>query len=405
MRYKYYIALTFVAAAGLALTALLHLKMPWIVGSAILLLVAVSLLARAVNKPLRAVENGIYLLREQDFASRLRSTGQPDADRLVVMFNSMMDYLKAERLYNREQDQLLSQLIEAIPSGVAICDLDGNIVKTNSAFDHMTSPALLDALNSLEDDDTVTLRTGVSQIYGCSRLWFMDSGFRRRFYIIRPLTDEIVQAEKQLLTRMVRTIGHEVNNAMGSTLSVLESIADTLPTDSFEHSAIESCSTSCHNLVNFVQRYASLVKLPSPTLRPTDLTAELSRLLPQLQALAGSHITVTVSPSAPSTLVMADPTLLERVIVNIVKNSAESIGSRQGTITITIHDTTLTVSDDGPGINPQDADKLFTPFFSTKHPDRGLGLMLIADILRAHHATFSLATNITTTFTITLPKA
>lgn len=100
---------------------------------------------------------------------------------------------------------------------------------------------------------------------------------------------------------------------------------------------------------------------------------------------------------------MADPTLLERVIVNIVKNSAESIGSRQGSITITIHGTTLTVSDDGPGINPQDADKLFTPFFSTKHPDRGLGLMLIADILRAHHATFSLATNITTTFTITFP--
>lgn len=92
--------------------------------------------------------------------------------------------------------------------------------------------------------------------------------------------------------------------------------------------------------------------------------------------------------------------LIERVIVNIVKNAAESIGSRQGEIVIRLADNVLTVSDNGPGLSEEAAGKIFTPLFSTKHPDRGLGLMLIAEILRGHGAWFSLSTSERTVFEI-----
>lgn len=65
------------------------------------------------------------------------------------------------------------------------------------------------------------------------------------------------------------------------------------------------------------------------------------------------------------------------------------------------------MTDNGRGISPEAAGNLFTPFFSTKHPDRGLGLMLVADILRAHRSDFTLATdpsNGLTTFSFTLPR-
>lgn len=99
---------------------------------------------------------------------------------------------------------------------------------------------------------------------------------------------------------------------------------------------------------------------------------------------------------------MLDPVLMQRVLINLVKNAVESIGGRQGHIRLRVEGKTLAVTDDGLGISPEAAQRIFTPFFSTKRPDRGLGLMLVADILRSHNAGFSLATaGGETTFLIT----
>lgn len=378
-------------SAALFAGALLQLGATWLLGIAALLMLSCVLLARAVCQPLSAVENGLNLIREQDFASRLRPTGQADADRLVSLFNRMMDSMKAERLKTLEQERLLSSLIECVPSGIAICNLDGDIEQTNTAFRQLDSAELRDALAKLSDDESTTLRLGSSQIFRCQRLWFMDSGFRRRFYIVSPMTDEIVKAETQIFQKMVRTIGHEVNNAMGSTISVLDTLAGAYDADCIEYQAIDSCSVSCRRLVDFVKRYATLVKLPAPDLQRVDLNVFLESLQPSLRSLLPEGIALKTIPSPKPSTVSLDPSLMERVMVNIVKNAAESIGS-EGEIIIKIEAGTLTITDNGPGIGADIADKLFTPFFSTKHPDRGLGLMLIADILRAHKARFSLST-------------
>ena len=115
---------------------------------------------------------------------------------------------------------------------------------------------------------------------------------------------------------------------------------------------------------------------------------------------------VTFTPGEGEYTAMVDPMLMERVLINIVKNAVESIGERpDGKVEIATDRGVITVTDNGAGIADTVAGKLFTPFFSTKRPDRGLGLMLIADILRAHHARFSLATDTETcktTFTIEL---
>ncbi len=400
MRYKLYLTTTLIAAAALAVAALMHLGPWWLGGSVMAMMLSLCGLAVAVDKPLKAVQNGIYLLGEQDFASRLRPTGQADADRVIKLFNGMLDSLKAQRLRNLEQNSMMERLIAAVPSGVAICDLDGRIVQTNRAFDDLRCQRLIDTLEALPDDGTETLRLSEAQIYGCARLWFMDSGFRRRFYIMQPLTAKIVAAEKQVMHRIVRTIGHEVNNTLGSTISVLESLAQGVEAGSFEHSAIDSCRESCGRLVSFVQGYTSLVKLPAPQLQPVVLADELQRLMPQLRALASEGTEVCLEVQGEPATLMLDAHLMERVLINIVKNAAESIGTRGGLIHIGLAGSTLTVTDNGPGISAQAAAQLFTPFFSTKHPDRGLGLMLIAEILRGHGAAFSLATTVDTTFEI-----
>ena len=389
----------------------------WIVGLCVALLLVTALLAQAVHSPLKAVQNGMYLLREQDFSSRLRPIGQADADMIVEVYNTLIDSMRAERLKNLEQNRFLSQVVDASPLGVAICNFDGRIVQTNRAWDRMQSPRLAKAIDSIADGSSGTVRVADSLIVRISRLWFMDKSFRRRFILVEKLTDEIVAAEKQMFSTIVRTIGHEVNNSLGSVMSVLESLEEMHAGDPLTADAITSCSASCANLVGFVRGYADIVKLPAPVPEQIDLHEWLMRLRPALQALvAGRGITLEMNlgeGEAPSRI---DPMLMERVLVNIVKNAAESIGDeKKGVITVSLAAVTepdtpachlLSVTDNGKGISPEASKKLFTPFFSTKNPDRGLGLMLVTDILRAHRSRFSLSTSpdtSLTTFSFTLP--
>lgn len=88
---------------------------------------------RKVVKPLDIIGNGMELLREQDFSSRLTPVGQKEADRIVLVFNRMMEQLKDERLRLREQNHFLDLLVSASPMGVVILTLDGHISMLNAA--------------------------------------------------------------------------------------------------------------------------------------------------------------------------------------------------------------------------------------------------------------------------------
>lgn len=359
---------------------------------AALLVVVLFFAWRAVKRPLDAMQNGMYLLKEQDYGSRLREVGQSDADRVVALFNSLMENMKRERLRLEEQNRFLDMLIEASPSGIAICNFDGSIQSANSAFRAMATPAVMEVLQQLADGQSEVCRPGESQILRCSLRHFMDSGFKRPFFTIDRLTDEIVQAEKDVFNKMIRTISHEVNNSLGCVISVLESLEELNADDQTVTSAIAAAHDSCINLSSFTRGYAEVAKLPVPEPEQIDLKQFVERLLPSLSNLCGvATVLRTECDNCPA--VSADPVLLERVLVNLVKNSAESIGSRNGVITIRSSAGELVVEDNGPGLSAEAAKAVFTPFFSTKHRDRGLGLMLVSDILHSHHLRFSLATD------------
>lgn len=406
MRYRVYTALLAILIAATGISAAFGVGWQWTAGLSAASFIICLLLFRSVYKPLRAVENGMYLLREQDFSSRLRLTGQPDADRIVELYNTLIDSMKSERLKNQEQNRLLSLLVEASPLGIAICNYDGDIVQTNSAWDAMQSEELSRAIAGVEDGRTETVRLADALVVRISRLWFMDTGFRRRFILVERLTDEIAAAEKQMFNKIVRTIGHEVNNTLGSVISVLESLEDMHSDDDLAAAALASSRNSCANLVGFVSGYADIVKMPPVRLEPVRLDTWLASLRPTLAGMAPPNISVELDTPMPESHATIDPMLMERVIINIVRNAIDSIGDRpDGKIQIGLgsaehgHTWRLTVVDNGSGIPDDVAPKLFTPFFSTKRHDRGLGLMLIADILRAHRFTFSLKTSPDTSLT------
>lgn len=414
MRYKIFTAILVVLIIAVAVCAYLGVKPLWIAGLSLLMLADVVLCYSSMARPLRAVEYGVSLLSEQDFSSRLRYTGQPDADKIVELYNGLIDSMKAERLRNLEQDRFLSLVVEKSPMGIAVCDFDGNTIQSNPAWESMQSPGLSAAIEQVKTGESRTVRLADSLIVRISKLWFMDSGFRRRFLLVERLTEEIAAAEKQMFSKIVRTIGHEVNNTLGSVMSVLDTLRETHADDSFAVEAIDSSRNSCGNLVSFVRGYADIVKLPPVTPENVEIAGWLKSISPVLSGMMPENVELKLVHGEDECESYFDPMLMERVVINIVKNSIESIADRPGgLIEIAVRSRKsgwrIDITDNGPGIPEEVSSRLFTPFFSTKRPDRGLGLMLITDILRAHKFRFSLSTapgaagTPLTTFSIDLP--
>ena len=199
---------------------------------------------RKVVKPLDIIGNGMELLREQDFSSRLTPVGQKEADRIVLVFNRMMEQLKDERLRLREQNHFLDLLVSASPMGVVILTLDGHISMLNAAalrfLDYssaeevrgrllceLASP-LAEEIERIPKDTTETIRLSDSMIYRCSRLSFVDRGFSHPFILVESLTSEVVKAEKKAYEKVIRMIAHEVNNTTAGITSTLDTVDGAL---------------------------------------------------------------------------------------------------------------------------------------------------------------------------------
>ena len=278
--------------------------------------------------------------------------------------------------------------------GIAICDFSRNVMRSNDAFNRLVTPSVAKRLSELREGETAVVRPGATQVIRCSRLWFMDSGFKRPYFLVEQLTDEVLSAETNVFNKIVRTMGHEVNNTLGSVVSVLETVESLYREDDGVREAVASSRERCLSLVSFVRSYSDIVKLPEPELKAVDLHRWVEGLRPFLAGMCGENIKIDFEHEGKEGEVPADPMLMERVVVNVVKNAVESIGrAPRGKITVTTSARAITVTDNGPGISQENAARLFTPFFSTKKADRGLGLMLVSEVLRRHKAAFSLVTD------------
>lgn len=371
---------------------------------------------RRVMRPMHVIGNGMELLREQDFGSRLRRVGEPEADRIVEIFNRMMTELKEGRLRLRERNHLLDLLVEVSPMGVVMLDFDGRITSLNPAARQMMQCGeecngrtfadidndLARRISTLPDGQTATFNMSDAHIYRTTRRSFIDRGFPHPFVLIESLTQDVMNAEREAYGKVIRMISHEVNNTMASVSSIMETVGDELRyidgTQELQD-ALTACTARSRSMSAFITRFADVVKIPAPDLQPTPLNSLVTANQLFLESMCSSHggIRMTVSLCDESPVVSADVALMAQVLVNIVRNSVESIaekGGGDGLITLTTEavPARITVTDNGGGISPDTAQRLFTPFFSTKPNGHGIGLLLIREILIRHHCRFSLRT-------------
>ena len=382
-------------------------------GLVLLTVLYLSVFYRRIIKPLHIIGNGMELLKEQDFSSRLSRVGQKEADRIVDIFNKMMEQLKNERLHLREQNHFLDLLINASPMGVIMLNLDKEVLSVNPAARKMLGISSLPdivgkRLSELDSPlaaelepiplyDSQTVRLNDANIYKCTHSSFVDRGFHHSFYLVEMLTQEVFKAEKKAYEKVIRMIAHEVNNTTAgitSTLDTVDGALECMEDTEDLREVMKVCIERCYSMSRFITNFANVVKIPEPQLQSVDLNDRVAACKTFMETVCRNRkITLHLNLCKENPEVMMDTSLFEQVLVNIIKNAAESIGET-GDIFIrtSVSPTMLEIADTGAGISKEVETKLFSPFFSTKPNGQGIGLIFIREVLIKHGCTFSLRT-------------
>jgi two-component system nitrogen regulation sensor histidine kinase NtrY len=345
-------------------------------------------LYRQLLHPLKMLMQGVDAIKDRDFNVKFLSTGKHEMDKLIGVYNQMMDELRMERIRQEQQHFFLEKLIQTSPTGIVIMDFDGHIQQINPKAEQVMVPSIVSHLSTLAPGEAITVKVGGATTYRLQKSHFMDRGFARHFVMIEDLTAEIVAAEKNVYGKVIRMMSHEVNNTIGPVNSIMES---ALKASSEQlKDALQVAIDRNHNLNHFMRNYADLVKLPAPRKRSVDVN-RLVNSITSLMYIKATDQAIVFEFNEEPCIIMADELQLEQALINIVKNAMESIG-RNGTIRFTTTKNSLVIADDGPGISPEEATELFSPFFSTKKDGQGIGLTLVREILLGHDYNFKLKT-------------
>lgn len=403
-------------------------KLWYFLGSEALVLVSLFisyLLYKSFIRPTDLVSSGADAIADKDFSVKYLKTGSSEVDKLVNVYNQMIDSLRAERVKISEQSYFIQKLIEVTPIGIVIMDYDGLISNINpSAKRHLgigiqsqvigenilNYPSeIINVLKQSDNPETPSIRSKVVTNNGIDKYKVqvnevIHQGFKRKFILIDDLSQELIKSEKDAFGRIIRMMAHEVNNSMGAINSILDSVVEF----GFEGQGDPELKESLliarrrnEGLSTFMANYASLLRLPPPLKQTIDL-CHLLRKTGQLFVSNANEKQIEIRFQIPDEEIMihADSVLLEQAISNMIKNAIESIES-SGEIRIACSDDPIqfTISDTGSGISDEASRNLFKPFYSTKPTGQGVGLMLIRDVLQSHNANFKLYTDKATAWT------
>lgn len=360
-----------------------------------------------VASPLRTLANLLEAMREGDYSIRARATAGEDALADVMdQVNEMAATLRSQRLGALEATALLRKVMEEINVAVFAFDADRKLKLVNKAGERLLGQPVERLMNAdahavglaefLEGEALRTVQrsfSGVHGRWGISRSMFREGGLPHQLLVIGDLTRPLREEELKAWQRIVRVLGHELNNSLTPIKSIagsLESLLakDPLPSDWREDTrrGLSVIATRSDSLNRFMSAYARLARLPRPDIAAMDLGPLIERV-----AKLETRSPVRVDPGPPVTL-NADRDQLEQVLINLIRNGVDAALPAGGETAIgwgrTPGAIEIWVRDGGPGL--ANTANLFVPFFTTKPGGSGIGLVLCRQIIEAHGGTLTL---------------
>lgn len=371
------------------------------------------LLRDRVRFPLQTVSNLLSGIREGDFSIEVRG-GRPDdaLGEVILEVNALVTTLREQRLDALEATALLRTIMREIDVAILAFDATSNLRLVNRAGERLLgrpserligrNAAELGVSDLLEGDAQQTLTRsfpGGMGRWALRRGSFRQGGEPHRMAVLTDLSRALRDEERQAWQRLVRVIGHELNNSLAPIRSLAGSLERLLAAspraDDWEADMKEGLSVIAARAValsRFMESYSRLARLPQPQRRPVEVAAWVTRV-----AELENRLKVTIEPG-PDVHVNADGDQLEQLLINLVDNAADAaLEQREGHAVVARvelgwgmrgSDLEVWVQDNGPGL--EDTTNLFVPFFTTKPDGSGIGLALSRQIAEAHGGVLTL---------------
>ncbi len=387
--------------------------------------IAASSLRHRIVFPLQTMANLLEALRENDFSFRARGARREDPlGETLLEINALADTLRDERLGSLEAGALLRTVMAEIDVAVFAFDDDRRLRLVNRAGERLLGRPSAQLMGRTADELSLAACLAGEAPHvlniafpGGSGQWevrcgsFRQGGLPHRLIVLSDVNVPLRQQEREAWHRLIRVLGHELNNSLAPIKSIagsLETIAgqDPLPSDWRDdmRRGLGIIASRTDALSRFTTAYTALARLPRPNLQEVDLSTLVGRA-----ARLETRKPIAVQPGEPITL-RADPDQLEQLLIILMRNAVDAALETGGNVQVSWHQNSHRVSvfvdDDGPGLaNPSN---LFVPFFTTKPQGSGIGLVLGRQIAEAHGGTLTLEARVGAKgarATLTLPGA
>jgi nitrogen fixation/metabolism regulation signal transduction histidine kinase len=369
-----------------------------------------SAIRERVASPLRTLANLLEAMREGDYSIRGRGTGAGDAEDALAdvmhQVNAMSATLRAQRLGALEATTLLRKVMEEIDVAVFAFDGEHRLRLVNRAGERLlkqpaeriltSSAENLGLAEFLEGEESRTVQRtfplGAGR-WAMTRSMFREGGLPHQLLVVSDLTRALREEELKAWQRLVRVLGHELNNSLAPIKSIAGSLESLLPRDPLPDDwrddarrGLSIIGARSEGLSRFLGAYALLAKLPPPRPSPMDVGTWIRQ-----SATLEQRLTSQVRPG-PEMTIQGDRDQLEQVIINLLRNAVDASLETGGGVSVSWkrQGTRLEVSveDEGPGLS--NTANLFVPFFTTKPGGSGIGLVLSRQIVEAHGGSLDL---------------
>jgi len=393
------------------------------------ILIQLIFLIRYVERTNRKLSQFLQSIKHSDFSTSFSDQGLGKSfEDLNRSFMEVIEEFKKYRAEKEEHYNYLQTVVQHVNIGIIAYNRDGKVDLFNNSVKRllkvrhirfisdldMVKIGLPETLLNLKAGERTLIRLSIQDELLQISAYATEFRMRGEDYILVSLQDissELDTKEIESWQKLIRVLTHEISNSITPISSLAATVREMLLDEDKDkvllkaldkedlegvQGAIDTIQKRSQGLLNFVEVYRNLTRIPKPNFRYFKVSEIFDRaqqlLTPRMNELS---ISCSNKVFPPDLMITADPDLIDQVMINMILNAMDAVKGKENaeiSILTTVNNNNrvvIDIKDNGVGIKPDILDKIFMPFFTSKKHGSGIGLSLSRQIMHLHKGSVS----------------